>query len=96
MSLASDGRGDGVFARSPSRVPIIILGALLRYNRVPSLPKVYSPRQISSARRSRRDVFLFHGGGCYVPIVDRAQTTIGMHPDQLFVCTPYHYSIECG
>ena len=31
----------------PSRVPIYI-GALLRYNRVPSLPKVYSPRQISS------------------------------------------------
>ena len=32
----------------PSRVPIYI-GALLRYNRVPSLPKVYSSRQISSA-----------------------------------------------
>ena len=49
MSLASGGCG-GAFARSPSRVPII-LGALLRYNRVPSPAKVYSPRQISSAPR---------------------------------------------
>ena len=88
--------GRGICPLSLARTYYIILGALLRYNRVSSPVKVYSPRQISPARRSRRDVFLFHGGGCYVPIVDRAQTTIGMHPDQLFVCTPYHYSIECG
>ena len=44
---------------SPSRVPIYI-GALLRYNRVSSPVKVYSPLQISSARRFRR--------GCYEPI----------------------------
>ena len=56
MSLASDGCGEGALARLP-RAYLIILGALLRYNRVPSLPKVYSPRQISSARRSRRGVF---------------------------------------
>ena len=62
MSLASDGGGDGAFDRSPSRVPnyirsFIVLGALLRYNRVPSLPKVYSPRQISTARRLPKGCF---------------------------------------
>ena len=56
MSLALDGRGDGVFACFP-RAYLIILGALLRYNRVPSLPKVYSPRQISTARRLPKGVF---------------------------------------
>ena len=53
MSLASDGRGEGALARLP-RAYLFYIGALLRYNRVPSLPKVYSPRQILSARRSRR------------------------------------------
>ena len=69
MSLASDGRGDGAFARSPSRVPIylyLFIGALLRYNRVSSLPKVYSSRQISSARRSRRgEVTSIEAGATY-------------------------------
>ena len=60
MSLALDGRGEGAFACSPSRVPIV-LGALLRIYRVLSSAKVYSPRQISSARRSRR--------GGYEPIL---------------------------
>ena len=41
--------GRGICLR-PSRVPII-LAALLRYNRVLSPAKVYSPRQISLASR---------------------------------------------
>ena len=40
----------------------LLLGALLRYNRVLSPAKVYSPRQISSAPR------LSKGGG-YEPIL---------------------------
>ena len=47
------GVGDGALARLPRahllyRSFASYIGALLRYNRVPSLPKVYSPRQISS------------------------------------------------
>ena len=64
--------------------------------RVPSPAKVYSPRRISSAPLLPKGGGHFHRGGCYVPIVVRAQTTTGMHPDQLFVCTPYHYWIEYG
>ena len=48
MSLASGGRGEGALARLP-RAYLFYIGALLRCNRVPSLPKVYSSRQISSA-----------------------------------------------
>ena len=48
MSLASDGHGDGHLPALPRAY--LLLGALLRYNRVLSPAKVYSPRQISSAR----------------------------------------------
>lgn len=56
MSLALDGRGEGALARLP-RAYLFYIGALLRCNRVPSLPKVYSPRQISTARRLPKGVF---------------------------------------
>ena len=48
--------GRGIRLLSLART-YFILGALLRIYRVPSLPKVYSPRQISSARRLPKGCF---------------------------------------
>ena len=95
MSLALDGRGDGALARLPrAYLYIRSFASLCIESRPPR--RFILPAKFLLRPSSRRNVFRFYGGGCHVPIVDRAQTTIGMHPDQLFVCTPYHYSIECG
>lgn len=99
MSLALDGRGDGVFACFPRAYLLYYyIRSFASHIYIESRPsrRFILPAKFLLRAVSPRDVFLFHRGGCYVPIVDRAQTTIGMHPDQLFVCTPYHYSIECG
>lgn len=64
------GVGDGALARLPRahllyRSFASYIGALLRYNRVPSLPKVYSPRQISTVRRLPKGGTSIEAGATY-------------------------------
>lgn len=59
------GVGKGHLPVSLARTYYIILGALLRCNRVPSLPKVYSPRQISTVRRLPKGGTSIEAGATY-------------------------------